>query len=403
MFSPEGLAAFRDGMQGLVDDGTVPGVVTLLAQGDEVHIDAVGVGSLASGAPMRDDAIVRIQSMTKPILAAATMRLVERGDVRLDDPVERWLPELANRKVLRTPTSELDDVVPARRPITVDDLLTCRSGYGMVIGESPIVAGDGGARRRRRSLVPSDAVGYLAGAPRGVAADPPAWRGVALPHLVRHPRHPALARGGHEPGGSPAGERSSTRSACRIPRCSSTASARSRLVAVYHHDENGALVEDEPAGGGYHVGYPPYDISRGELVSTARDYHRFATMLMRGGELDGVRLLSPESIATMTRDHIDPAQKTPDSFFPGFWDTTGWGYGMGILTAPRRLRRARPLQLVGRLRHRLVQRPEHRADRHRPHAGPARRPDDGRHRHLLPCRLRHDHDVVMARPVSTRM
>ncbi len=66
------------------------------------------------------------------------MRLVERGALRLEDPVERWLPELADRKVLRTPGSELDDVVAAKRPITVDDLLTNRSGYGMVIGESPI-------------------------------------------------------------------------------------------------------------------------------------------------------------------------------------------------------------------------------------------------------------------------
>lgn len=107
----------------------------------------------------------------------------------------------------------------------------------------------------------------------------------------------------------------------------------SRLVAVYHHDEDGTLVEDEPSGGGYHAGIPPFDVSHGELVSTVRDYHRFAFMLMRGGELDGVRLLSPESVATMTRDHIAPAQKTDDAFFPGFWETTGWGYGMGVTTA----------------------------------------------------------------------
>ena len=112
--------------------------MTLLARGDEVHIDAYGVTDLASGTPLQEDAIFRIQSMTKPMLAAATMQLVERGALQLDDPVERWMPELANRMVLRAPTSELDHVVPAKRPMTVDDLLTCRSDYGMVMSESPI-------------------------------------------------------------------------------------------------------------------------------------------------------------------------------------------------------------------------------------------------------------------------
>lgn len=333
MFSPEGLAAFRDAMQGLVDGGTVPGVVTLLANDDEVHVDAFGVGSLATGTPLRDDAIFRIQSMTKPIHAAATMQLVERGNLRLDDPVERWLPELADRKVLRTPASELDDVVPAERPITVDDLLTCRSGYGMVIGESPISrameehgVGVGPTSR----LWPSDTwLARLAELPL-IHQPGEGWRyhisfdilGILLSRVAGMSLEDHLRETIFDPLGM-----SDTAMFIDGDRAS-------RLVAAYHHDENGSLVEDELAGGGYHVGYPPYDISRGEVVSTARDYHRFASMLMRGGELDGVRILAPESVATMMRDHIDPAQKTPDSFFPGFWDTTGWGYGMGILTAP---------------------------------------------------------------------
>jgi CubicO group peptidase (beta-lactamase class C family) len=107
----------------------------------------------------------------------------------------------------------------------------------------------------------------------------------------------------------------------------------SRLVAAYHHDDDGTLVEDEPAAGGYHVGIPPFDVDHGELVSTVRDYHRFASMLLRGGELDGIRLLSPEYVSTMTRDHIDSAQKAPDAFFPGYWETNGWGYGVGVTTA----------------------------------------------------------------------
>jgi CubicO group peptidase (beta-lactamase class C family) len=126
----------RDTIHEQVDTGVIPGAVTLLDHGGNVHIDAYGVADLASGTPLREDALFRIQSMTKPVLAVATMQLVERGNLRLDDPVDRWLPELADRVVLRTPESELDDLVPAQRSITVDDLLTNRSGYGVVMSDT---------------------------------------------------------------------------------------------------------------------------------------------------------------------------------------------------------------------------------------------------------------------------
>ena len=93
----------------------------------------IGVQDLATGSPMRRDTIFRIASMTKPITAAAAMILVEEGRIALDDPVERWLPELADRRVLRTIDSPIDDTVPARRPITLDDLLTFRLGLGAVM------------------------------------------------------------------------------------------------------------------------------------------------------------------------------------------------------------------------------------------------------------------------------
>lgn len=332
MFSPEGLAAFHHAMHGLVDSGIVPGVVTLLARDDETRIDSYGMADVATGASLRDDAVFRIQSMTKPILAAATMQLVERRALRLDDPVERWLPELANRHVLRTPASELDDVVPARRPITVDDLLTCRSGYGLVIGESPIgreMEARGVAVGSPSRLVPSGTwLARLAELPL-IHQPGEGWRyhtsfdilGILLARATAARLDDHLRERIFDPLGMPDtamfvnGER-----------------AR-RLVAAYHHDESGTLVEDEPAGAGYYVGGVPADVSRAGLLSTARDFHRFASMLMHGGELEGVRILAPESVATMTRDHIDPAQKMPDSFIPGFWDTTGWGYGMGVLTA----------------------------------------------------------------------
>ena len=109
-----------------IEAGTAPGAVALLG-GRDPEIVAAGVASV-DGDPMRDDAIMRIQSMTKPITAVAALRLVEAGRIGLDQGVEEWLPELANRRVLNSPAAPLDDTVPANRPITLRHLLTMGSG-----------------------------------------------------------------------------------------------------------------------------------------------------------------------------------------------------------------------------------------------------------------------------------
>ena len=115
-----------------VDNGRLPGLVALISRRGEEHVDAIGTLAFDHTTPMRRDTIFRLASVTKPITAVASMILVEACKLRLDDPVDEWLPELANRKVLRTIDSELDDTVPAERPITLRDLLTFRSGYGEV-------------------------------------------------------------------------------------------------------------------------------------------------------------------------------------------------------------------------------------------------------------------------------
>ena len=116
------MTHLQDLLEEAVGDGVVPGAAALVARGDEVE---VGVPAISE-----PDAIVRIASITKPITAAAVMLLVEDGLVALDDPIARWLPELASPRVVRTPESPIDDVVPAARPITVEDLLTFRAGWG---------------------------------------------------------------------------------------------------------------------------------------------------------------------------------------------------------------------------------------------------------------------------------
>jgi CubicO group peptidase (beta-lactamase class C family) len=105
-----------------------------------------------------------------------------------------------------------------------------------------------------------------------------------------------------------------------------------RLPAAYRHGAEG-LAETEPAGGGFYAGPPPFDVSHGELVSTAADYGRFTQMLAEGGRVSGQPMISPDHFQQMTSDQVPTACKTADSFFPGFWDGTGWGFGMAVQTA----------------------------------------------------------------------
>jgi len=128
------LGRMRDVMAGHVERGEAPGIVTLLSRRGETHVDAIGTLALGGSGPMRRDTIFRIASMTKPITAAATMILVEQCVLRLDDPVDRLLPELANRRVLKRLDAPLDDTVAANRPISVRDLLTLRPRFRRTSG-----------------------------------------------------------------------------------------------------------------------------------------------------------------------------------------------------------------------------------------------------------------------------
>src|SRR5256714_1780858 len=127
------LGRMHDIMAGYVERGEVPGLVTLVSRRGEVHVDAIGTRAIADSAPIRRDTIFRISSMTKPITAAATMILVEECKLRLDEPVDRLLPELAGRRALKRLDGPLEDTVPANRPITVRDLLTFRMGFGQMM------------------------------------------------------------------------------------------------------------------------------------------------------------------------------------------------------------------------------------------------------------------------------
>ena len=311
-----------------IEAGTVPGAVALRG-GRDPEVVAAGVASI-DGDPMRDDAIMRIQSMTKLITAVAALRLVEAGRIGLDHSLEGWLPELADRRVLTSPAAPLDDTVPARRPITLRHLLTMGSGYGMEFRDSPLqkaMAHNGTeAGPEPVALGADEWLARLAELP--LAFQPgEGWRyhhsfavlGILIARITGRPLGEHLAEDLFDPLGMPD-------TAFWVPN-----EKLERLPAAYRHGEAG-LEEMEPAGGGFYAGPPPFDVSHAELVSTARDYHRFLRLLVEGWRVEGTSLISEAHLRQLTTDQVPAENKTPDSFFPGFWDGTGWGFGVGIET-----------------------------------------------------------------------
>ena len=317
-----------------IEAGTIPGAVAVLASSGDVEVVAAGLASVG-GEPMRDDAIMRIQSMTKVITSVAALRLVEAGRLGLDDSVEEWLPELAGRRVLRHPAAALDDTVPARRPITLRHLLTNTSGYGMVVTDSPLqqaMAANGTeAGPEPVSLGADEWLARLAELP--LAFQPgEGWRyhhsfavlGILLARLAGQPLDQHLAQ-------DLFGRLEMPDTAYWVPQ-----PKLDRLPAAYRHGEEG-LVETEPAGGGFYAGPPAFDVSHAELVSTAADFYRFTRMLVDGGRVDGEQVISADHLRELTSDQVAAECKTPDSFFSAdFWNNTGWGFGVGVtLAGPR--------------------------------------------------------------------
>jgi CubicO group peptidase (beta-lactamase class C family) len=313
-----------------VKAGTIPGGVALVGAGNAEVITA-GLAS-SGGGPMGEDAIMRIQSMTKAITAVAALRLVQARRLEFDQDLVDWLPELADRQVLRDPAADLDDTVPARRAITLRHLLTSTSGYGMVMKASPLqqaMAANGTEAGPEPPAMGADEwLRRLAELP--LAFQPgEGWRyhhsfsvlGILISRVTGRSLGEHLA----EDLCGPLGMTDTALWAAE--------GKLGRLPAAYRHDDGG-LVEIEPAGGGFYAGPPPFDVSHGELVSTARDYHRFARMLAGGGQLGGQPMISPDHLRQMTSDQVPAACKTADSFFfPGFWDGTGWGFGVAVTTA----------------------------------------------------------------------
>jgi CubicO group peptidase (beta-lactamase class C family) len=330
-FTDQGLGGVRASLDQAVGAGVAPGMVGLIDRDGETQV--VAAGALAfGGPPMRRDTLFRIASMTKLFTAAAVMMLVEEGKLRLDEPVDRLLPELADRRVLKRPDGPLDDTVPARRPITVEDLLTFRLGWGIDFNDAaPIV------KRVTELALP----GF--GMPDPTAPiTPDQW--LAKLHdlpLMAQPGEKwlytlgsnvqgvlvARASGQSFPAFLEArifGPLGMTDTSFDVP-----AGKLSRLCEVYMA-ENGKLQPYGPLAAALYAKPPAFPAGDSGLVSTVDDLLAFSRMLLAGGTHNGRRLLDPASVTAMTTNHLTPAQALAGQpiLEPGY----GWGYGMGVAT-----------------------------------------------------------------------
>jgi CubicO group peptidase (beta-lactamase class C family) len=333
------MARLHEVMVGHVEGGAVPGLASVITRKGEVVVDCVGRTATEGGGNVGVDTIFRISSMTKPVTGVATMILLEECVLRLDDPVDRFLPELANRRVVRRIDGPVDDTVPAERPITVRDLLTFCMGFGGYFGPCPV--NDAAARLQLSVGPPQPAL----------PPEPDEWmrRFSTLPLMCqpgeRWLYHTGadilgvlIARAYGQPFEAFLRERIFHPLGMKDTAFSVPIEKLDRFSTCYATDPGSEELQvyDEPAG---QWSKPPAFPSGGAgLVSTVQDYVAFAAMLLKAGS----PILSRPSVETMTGDHLTSEQKRISGFFPGDFDARGWGFCVGVVT-----RRDHPAAPVG--------------------------------------------------------
>ena len=319
-----------------IDSGELPGFVALVHRPGRDYVVADGKQAFDSDVPMRRDTVFRLASMTKPITAVGAMILVEECRLRLDDPVDEWLPELKDRRVLRTIESPLDDTVPALRGITLRDLLTFRSGYGEMLFLAPTCPLQQAMSRARLTLgewpftvTPDDFMKRLGSVP---LAHQPGERW--LYHTAAEILGVLIARASGRSLGMFLRERifeplGMTDTGFHVPQAE-----LDRLPACYGRDQlTGEIVVLHEAHGGHFARPPVFESGGGGLVSTVDDLLAFGRMMLDRGAHGRERILSRPTVELMSMDHIAPEQKAASPFFEGYWSDHGWGLGMGVITA----------------------------------------------------------------------
>jgi CubicO group peptidase (beta-lactamase class C family) len=314
----------------VIDAGLLAGAVTMVWQAGEVlQVNELGYRDVHAGLPMQRDTIFRIASMTKPITVAAAMALVEEGKFTLSDPVAPYLPELADLPVMADPSGPLEKTVPLRRPITFDDLMTHRSGLAYAFSVGPPLG-----RAYGRLMHRQDQDRWLAELAQLPLAHQPGDRltyshatdvlGIALSRIEGKPLSEVLAHRIFEPLGmvdtgfavTPAGRR--------------------RAATMYKLDASNRLSDD--AMGPAPVTLPAFCAGGSGLWSTADDYLAFVRMLLGYGTVDGVRVLSEDSVRSMRTDRLTDEQKRQPFLGMPYWRGRGFGLNLAVVTDPAQSR-----------------------------------------------------------------
>lgn len=315
-----------DAIGRFIAGGEIPGAVVGVLREGQVSLAAAGTTS-AGGAPVGVDALMRISSNTKPMAAALTVALAEDGVLALADPIERFVPELAGRRVLARLEGPVNDTVAAHRPVTVEDLLTMRLGFGFVFeadcpaAQAAAEAGLGmGPPDPSLPLSPDDWIRRFAELPL-MEQPGTVWRyelayavlGVLLARAAKRPLPSLMRERLFEP-----------------LNMTDTGFVAERLPPCFVAGETGLAVFDDAGHGSRWAAAPTFPDARGGLVSTATDLLRFAGALLDGG----AGVLSPAGVAAMTTDKLTADQRRGPSA-QLFLDNGGWGYGVQVIDADR--------------------------------------------------------------------
>jgi CubicO group peptidase (beta-lactamase class C family) len=326
-FSQQGLEQLHAVAERHVGDDRVPGLVALAARGESVHVEVLGHLDIG-GRPVARDSLFRIASTTKPITAAATLALIDEGLLKLDEPVHRLLPELADRRVLARMDGPLEDTVPARRSITVRDLLTFTFGFGMTSGMFaastpwPIVD----AARGLHTIGPP--------AP-DAQPDPDAWMaGLGTLPLLAQPGERWLyntgasvlgvlcARAANEPFEDVLADR--ILEPLGMGDTAFWTRNTDRLATSYQPSPDGLLERDHPDGAWSQP--PAFPDGAAGLVSSVDDLLAFGRMLLR----DGAGVLSAEAARAMRTDQLTPEQRAQGGLGPNFFRHLSWSFCQAV-------------------------------------------------------------------------
>lgn len=326
-FAPAALEALDARLAELVADEDRSGVVMLLARHGQIeHVGAAGFADIASQTPITADTLMRIASMTKPVTAAAVMMLVEDGTIALNDPVADYIPAFAEARVATSTEVNGAYEIPTEalaRPITIEDLMTHTSGVGYVfdyetnlgalyIGNDIYQGGPETTMDQRMET--------LAGLPLYFQPGERwyySFSNDVLGHVVAVASGQSLEAFKQQRIFGPLGMTSTS----YFP----DETLRERLATLYTHDDVGDLVAVE--GSADQAALAPFEAGGAGLFSTANDYFRFAQMLLNGGELDGVRVLSQASVDAMTAPHVQ-ADRLPQAM-AGV--DMAFGYSLGVI------------------------------------------------------------------------